>query len=105
MLKIVILGSAIGYVDMDMNLGKLWDILRAGRPGVLQSMELQRVGHDWRLNNNNNGKCACVCVCETEKERDRLADRDERDGEDAEGHLRSDLESMETDAIVLILQY
>ena len=46
MLKIVILGSAIGYVDMDMNLGKLWDILRAGRPGVLQSMESQRVGYD-----------------------------------------------------------
>ena len=103
MLKIVILGSAIGYVDMDMNLGKLWDILRAGRPGVLQSMELQRVGHDWRLNNNNNGKCACVCVCETDKE--RQTSRDKRDGEDAEGHLRSDLESVEMDAIVLILQY
>ena len=28
MLKIVILGSAMGYVDMDMNLGKLWDMLR-----------------------------------------------------------------------------
>ena len=28
MLKIVILGSAMGYVDMDMNLGKLGDMLR-----------------------------------------------------------------------------
>ena len=28
LLKIVILGSAMGYVDMDMNLGKLWDMLR-----------------------------------------------------------------------------
>ena len=28
LLKIVILGSAMGYVDMDMNLGKLGDMLR-----------------------------------------------------------------------------
>ena len=31
---------------MDMNLGKLWEIVREGRPGVLQSMRSQIVGHD-----------------------------------------------------------
>ena len=36
---------------MDLNLGKLWEMVR--KPGVLQSMVLQRVRHDWRLNNNN----------------------------------------------------
>ena len=80
---------------------------------MLQSMELQRAGHNWRLkNNNNNGICACVrvcmCVCvrerERERERDRLAET-ERDGEDTEGHLQSDLESMDMGAIVLMLQY
>ena len=36
-----------GFTDtMDMNLGKLQETLRAGRPGVLQSMRSQRVGHD-----------------------------------------------------------
>ena len=29
---------------MDMNLGKLWEMVR---PGMLQSMGSQRVGHDW----------------------------------------------------------
>ena len=29
----------------DMSLSKLWE-MRTGKPGVLQSMELQRVGHD-----------------------------------------------------------
>ena len=32
--------------SMDMILGKLWEIVRTGRPGVLQSMGSQRVGHD-----------------------------------------------------------
>ena len=31
--------------SMDMNLGKLWERVREGRAGVLQSMEWQRVGH------------------------------------------------------------
>ena len=31
--------------SMDMNLGKLQEIVR-GKPGVLQSMGLQRAGHD-----------------------------------------------------------
>ena len=32
---------------MNMNLGKLWETVRTGRAGMLQSMGLQRVGHDW----------------------------------------------------------
>ena len=51
-----------------------------GRPGMLQSMGSQRVGHDWKTELNNLGwksickriyicecvcisKCVCVCVC------------------------------------------
>ena len=30
----------------DMSLSKLWEIVRAGKPGVLQFMGLQRVGHN-----------------------------------------------------------
>ena len=37
-----------GVIDtMNMNLGKLLERVRDGRPGVLQSMGLQRVGHNW----------------------------------------------------------
>ena len=32
--------------SMDMNLRKLQEMVRTGRPGVLQAMGLQRVGHD-----------------------------------------------------------
>ena len=32
--------------SMNMNLGKLQEIMRAGKPGVLESMGLQRVGYD-----------------------------------------------------------
>ena len=32
---------------MDMNLGKLWKMVRDGRPVVLLSMGSQTVGHDW----------------------------------------------------------
>ena len=36
-----------GITDlMDMNLSVLWELVMAGRPGVLQFMGLQRVGHD-----------------------------------------------------------
>ena len=37
-----------------MNSGRLW---RTGRPGVLHSMELQRVGHDWATELNCSLQC------------------------------------------------
>ena len=30
----------------DMSLSKLQEVIRTGKPGVLQSMGLQRIGHD-----------------------------------------------------------
>ena len=37
-----------GITDsMDMSLSKLWELVMAGKPGVLQSMGSQRVGHNW----------------------------------------------------------
>ena len=37
-----------GITDaMDMNMGKLWEMVRDGGPGVLLSMGSQRVGHNW----------------------------------------------------------
>ena len=36
-----------GITDsMDMRMSKLWELGWTGKPGVLQSMGLQRVGHD-----------------------------------------------------------
>ena len=32
---------------MNMNLGKLWEMMGDRRPGVLQSMGSQRVRHNW----------------------------------------------------------
>ena len=32
--------------SMDMSLSKLWELVMTGRPGMLQSMGLQRIGHD-----------------------------------------------------------
>ena len=37
-----------GITDtMDMNLGILQEMVSTGRPGVLQSIRSQRVGHNW----------------------------------------------------------
>ena len=36
-----------GITDsMDMSLSKLWKMGKTGKPGVLQSMRLQRIGHN-----------------------------------------------------------
>ena len=36
-----------GITDlMDMSLSKLWEIVKSGKPGVLQSMGSQRMEHD-----------------------------------------------------------
>ena len=32
--------------SVDLNLSKLWEIVKDRKPGVLQFMGLQRVGHD-----------------------------------------------------------
>ena len=32
---------------MDMSLSKLWEIVKEGEAGMLQSMGSQRVGHNW----------------------------------------------------------
>ena len=37
-----------GFTDaLDMNLGKLWELVRDARPAVLQSTGSRRVRHDW----------------------------------------------------------
>ena len=38
--------------SMDMSLSKLWELVMAGKAGVLQSMGLQRVRHDWAIKLN-----------------------------------------------------
>jgi len=44
--------------SMDMSLSKLWEIVKTGKPGVLQSAGSQRVGHD--LATEQQGKNAFV---------------------------------------------
>ena len=44
-----------GITDsMDISLGKLRELVMTGRPGVLQFMRSQRVGHDWTTELNQN---------------------------------------------------
>ena len=40
----------------DTNLNKLWEIMKDGKPGVLQSMGLQRVRHDLVTEQEEQGK-------------------------------------------------
>ena len=37
---------------MDMRLSKLWELVWTAKPGMVQSMGLQRVGHDWATDLN-----------------------------------------------------
>ena len=43
--------------SMNMNLGKLWEMVTDRRPGVLQSMGLQRIGHDWVTAKQQQQQC------------------------------------------------
>ena len=36
----------VGRDSVDVSLSKLWEMVKDGKPGVLQSMGLQRVRHD-----------------------------------------------------------
>ena len=40
------------FDTMDMSLSKLWEIVRTGKPNMLQWMALQRVGHALEQNNS-----------------------------------------------------
>ena len=43
-----------GITDsMDMSLAKLWEMVKEGKPGMLQSMGSQRVEHDWVTEQQN----------------------------------------------------
>ena len=56
-----------GITDsMDMNLGKLRELVMEGRPGVLQSVGCQRVRHDWvtELNWTDGWKKPQISSCD-----------------------------------------
>ena len=46
---------------MNLSLSKLQEMVRRGKPGVLQSMGLQRVGHD-TVNNNKDDIILNKCI-------------------------------------------
>ena len=52
--------ETVGWLDgissVDMSLSKLQDIVRTEKPGVLQSMGLQRIRYKLQLNNNLLGE-------------------------------------------------
>ena len=60
-----------GITDsMNMSLSKLREIWRRGKPGVLQSMGLQRVGHDWATEQQQQKEGNCNDVSHVFKEND-----------------------------------
>ena len=44
---------------IDKNFSKLQEIVKTGKPGMLQSMELQRVGHDLATEHTNTHITTC----------------------------------------------
>ena len=52
-----------GITDsMDMSLSKLQEMGRTGEPGVLQSMGLQRVRHNWAIEQQQH---ICIALSQT----------------------------------------
>ena len=50
--------------SMDMNLRKFWEIVRTGKPGMLQSMKSQRADTTEQLKNSNHKKkCKFILQC------------------------------------------
>ena len=53
-----------GITDsMDMNLGKLWETVRNGRPGLLQSVGSRRAGHDLATEQQKQHIISVVLIC------------------------------------------
>ena len=48
--------------SMDMSLSDLWEWWWTGRPGMLQFMGSQRVGHDWATELKSTEVCINICV-------------------------------------------
>ena len=55
--------------SMDMNLSKLWEMVKNRKPRMLQSVRSQRVGHDWATGQHTTRNIyqiyvtLCVCIC------------------------------------------